>query len=421
MATLNLIVAVSADDAFQASNTNVSITGTTATGDAASEYFGFRFLDASINDLANATINSADLTVNCTSTSFDDAVVDWHCQDAVNPATFAASPNDISGRARTTAKTAWNASAVGTGDKTHSITSAVQEVADLGPTITALAVIGVCLSGANLRLNMYDGSTTLCARLVIDYTAGGGTDTPQSVGGTLTTAGVVLKQTGKPLAGTLTTAGAVLKSVGKVVAGTLTTAGAALKQVGKVLDGTLTSAGNAVKQAGKVLGGTLDSSGAIEASRTFLIALGGTLTSAGSLVKQTRKGLAGTLDSSGALLKSTARALAGTLTTAGDLTKQTGKPLAGVLDSSGGLVRSIGKVLDGTLDAAGGLVKATAKVLAGVLSSAGELAAEVSGAVATGIVNLTARARDFSLTAKARDFVLVARARIFNLTVDDRD
>jgi hypothetical protein len=421
MSTLNLIVAASADDAFQSSSTAVSITGTTATVDAAAEYFGFRFLDAGIGALANATINTATLTVNLTSSAFDDANIDIHCEDGVGPATFVATNNNISARSLTTAKTTWNASSLGTGDKTQSIVSAVQEVADLGGTITALAVICVGITGANLRVNMYDGSTTLCARLDIDYTAGGGTETPQAVGGTLTSSGAVLKQTGKPLAGTLTTAGAVLKSVGKVVAGTLTSAGATIKQTGKTLAGTLTSAGDAVKQTGKILAGELTSSGTLETIRTFLVSVGGTLTSAGGLVKQTGKGLAGTLDSSGALLKSTARALGGTLTTAGDLTKQTGKPLAGVLDSSGGLVRSIGKALGGTLTSAGSLIKSTAKALAGVLSSAGSLAAEIVGEAATGIIHLTARARDFSLTATARDFALAAKARIFNLTVDDRD
>ena len=147
-------------------------------------------------------------------------------------------------------------------------------------------------------------------------------------------------QYSQTVAGTLTSTGELVRRTGKGLAGTLTSTGALIKRTGKDLVGTLTSSGGLVKRTGKGLVGTLTSSGALATARVYLKALGGTLTSSGALAKRTGKGLVGTLTSSGGLAKRTGKGLGGTLTSSGALVKRTAKRMAGTLASSGTLVVS---------------------------------------------------------------------------------
>lgn len=277
-----------------------------------------------------------------------------------------------------------------------------------------------------------------CDILGAFYEGSGGTQYNQSAAGTLTSAGDIAKQTGKPLAGTLTSAGALIKRADKLLAGTLTTAGNLAKQANKALagtltsagaltaskvslislEGTLTSAGTLAKSTNKALGGALTSSGVL--IRDARKALDGTLTSAGSLVKQAGKSLSGILTSSGTVagIKTALVSLAGTLTSSGTLAKQAGKGLAGTLASSGVLSRMTSKSLEGTLTSAGNLVKQTLKVLAGVLSSLGSLATQHNqpGAV-TGLIRLTAQKRSMDLSAGSRTTRLTVPADHSDLKV----
>lgn len=245
--------------------------------------------------------------------------------------------------------------------------------------------------------------------------AGGATQYNQSAGGTLTTAGALVKQDNKVLAGTLTSSGALIKRCNKVLAGTLTSAGALVKRTFSSLSGTLTpagallspkisfasftgtltSAGSLVKRAGKVLAGTLTSAGVLS-KRTGKV-LGGELTSSGDVIgsRVALSSLSGTLNTVGALIKKTNTSSAATLTTAGDLSKRTGKvlsgaftplgtlasikaalvSLSGTLTSAGALRKQAGKELSGNLTSTGALVKSTRKVLAGSFTPSGVLAA----------------------------------------------
>lgn len=251
--------------------------------------------------------------------------------------------------------------------------------------------------------------------LLLAWGDAGGTQTPQSVSGTLTTAGALLKETRRALTGTLTTAGALNKRTSRALVGTLTTAGALSKRVNRALTGTLTFAGTltAVKTALLTLTGTLTTAGALVKHTSR--ALTGTLTTAGALSKQAQRALTGTLTFAGALaaVKAALRSVAGTLTFAGALTTQAGKTftatltlagtlravaqkalagtltftgtltavkaalrsVSGTLTFTGTLVAQLGKALSGTLTTAGALTKRTGKVLAGTLSPMGALTA----------------------------------------------
>ena len=69
----------------------------------------------------------------------------------------------------------WSGTDIGTGDHNLTVTSIVQEIVDQGGWASgnamALLLYGVA---ASLRITSYNTSTTLCARLAIDYTEGGG-------------------------------------------------------------------------------------------------------------------------------------------------------------------------------------------------------------------------------------------------------
>lgn len=139
------------------------------------------------------------------------------------------------------------------------------------------------------------------SRVFFQLPAGGGTTFTQSVAGTLTDAGALLKQTNTLKAGTLTDAGAIVRQTSKLLAGTLTDAGALVKQTNRSLAGTLTS------------------SGALAALKTVLKALAGTLTSSGTILKQVGKAAGGTVGPVGTCARFITHALGGALTAAGAL------------------------------------------------------------------------------------------------------
>ena len=187
----------------------------------------------------------------------------------------------------------------------------------------------------------------------VAYVPPSGTQYPQSVAGTVTTAGVLLAQAQKALAGTLTGAGVLLARAQKVLAGTLSLAGTVAKQTAKAFAGELTT------------------SGALAAIKVAFQSVAGTLSQAGALVLQTGKSVAGVLTIAGMVAMQTGKALTGMLTTAGSLVLQTGKALAGTLTSAGGVAAQAQKALVGTLAPDGALTRQAAKLLAGTLASNG--------------------------------------------------
>lgn len=96
-------------------------------------------------------------------------------------------------------------------------------------------------------------------RRVLFVEAGGPTEYTQSVAGTLTTAGALLKSTSRALTGTVTTAGALaaIKTALLSLTATLTTAGTVVRQTGKVTAGALAPSGSLVKSIARALTGLL--------------------------------------------------------------------------------------------------------------------------------------------------------------------
>jgi len=251
-----------------------------------------------------------------------------------------------------------------------------------------------------------------CAGTLLAIAPGSGATTfEQSVAGSVTPAGALVKETQKPLGGSAGPAGAVTKQTGKTVTGSVTPAGAMVKQAAKILTGALTpsgavatalvrllslagsiaAAGALARQTNKALAGSATPEGALtkQTSKTFigaltpagaaahiktiLLTLAGTLAAAGALVRQTAKPLAGSVIPDGAVTKQAGKSFAGSLTPAGlaSVSRVVLLSLTGVVTPAGAMVKQAAKTLTGSLDPAGSVLKLVSKLLGGAVTPSG--------------------------------------------------
>lgn len=184
MATLNLQVGASADDAYSYDGNIDLLFPYILMGDFAGEdatRAGYRF--TGVSGLSGATINNAVLTFRAFQSDVGTNLIgDWYAHDVEAPATFSTGA-DINGRALTTATVegdgvdfgAWVAGQDHTfsTDGTNYIKDIIQELADSYDP-SAIAMLWVKASGNHERLpRSWDFDTGLAAKLDIDYTAAG--------------------------------------------------------------------------------------------------------------------------------------------------------------------------------------------------------------------------------------------------------
>jgi len=178
MATIDLQVSASADDAFENSGGNMLVTLTQGNVDAIDKFFGFRFQGVTIP--AGATIDAAYLEVYLYHTNLDEPNHTIYAEDGASPAAFSSSSFDISGRTGTTASVTWSNADIGSTGfvQTPSLVSVIQELVDTydygsgAPMV--LIIQGSADANRDLGVMHYDGDTTQAAKLHIEYTAGGG-------------------------------------------------------------------------------------------------------------------------------------------------------------------------------------------------------------------------------------------------------
>lgn len=170
MATINLQVSASGNDTWQAADTTINAVDVTARLSTGNQWGLFYFPSTGLP--VGATLSAADLQIYVNSTTWDDPNVDIYVEDVDSAAAPTTTNADISNRTLTTAKTNWSGTAVGSGFKTISILTAVQEWADRpGRTSTSnLAVILDCLAGSDVRYDTYDGTPANAAKLDLTYT-----------------------------------------------------------------------------------------------------------------------------------------------------------------------------------------------------------------------------------------------------------
>jgi hypothetical protein len=193
--------------------------------------------------------------------------------------------------------------------------------------------------------------------------------------GALTPAGTVVKQTNKPTSGALTPAATVRALCQKVLAGAFTPAGALIKQTNKPLAATNTPSGSLLKKTLKTFTGALTPVGLLTAVKTILVALAGALTPSGSLINKTLTTKTGAITPAGSLVKMTLKTLTGALTPTGALVaiKAFFVALTAALTPSGTLVKQTRTTLTAANTPSGLLVKKTIKAFAGSVASAGVL------------------------------------------------
>jgi hypothetical protein len=405
-------IAASSDDAAELSGT-VYVNDIGARDiNQAGEFYGFRWPGVTIPD--GATIDTAEMDMVIAGSTADNPFHTLDFEDNDTPAAFTTGSSDISNRTGTTETLEFgdgsDLSCPGEGAWLSALVTLpfpelktiIQELVDSYDYSSGLAMVArlegdLGDAGDHLRVRSYDFHSSVAAKLHIEYTEGGGTEYQESVAGTLTSSGAIVKQTSVSYAGTLTSSGtlATLGTFYRALAGTLTSAGTVVKKTAvsyvgtltssgvlatsltfiRSLAGTLTSSGTIAKQTAVSYAGTLTSSGTVETIGSFFRAFEGTLTSSGALVKETATSLAGTLTSSGTLVKTTLLSLAGTLTSSGTLVKQTAVSYAGTLTSAGTIVKETALSFAGTLTSSG--ILATTKTalisLAGTLTSSGTL------------------------------------------------
>ena len=199
------------------------------------------------------------------------------------------------------------------------------------------------------------------------YSLATGTQFNQSVAGSATATGAIVKQAQPVLTGSSTATGALTRvsSFLRTVTGSLTATGALLKETALSFAGssTWTGALASTKVAFQSLAGSLAATGTVARATTFAAAVSGSLTAPGALLKQAQATLAGSATATGALLKQAQITLTGSSTWTGfldpvlDAAQQFNQAVGGSLTATGALLKQTNFSLDGAVSAAGAIVK----------------------------------------------------------------
>lgn len=175
MATFSVAVAASSDDAQETGGT-VTLTDLAMNVNGTAQYAGMRFLNVTIPQ--GSTINTATVSLNFISTSYDSPDTIIYCENVDDATTFTTGASNISGRSLTSG-TAWAATNLGLGVKVSANFAAeVQTVVNRGGWASGndLNVIIKGNSGTSeFRVSTWDSANPEPV-LDIDYTApsGGG-------------------------------------------------------------------------------------------------------------------------------------------------------------------------------------------------------------------------------------------------------
>jgi hypothetical protein len=252
--------------------------------------------------------------------------------------------------------------------------------------------------------------------------AAAGTQFTQSVSGTLSFSGALVKETRTAKTGAISPAGTLLKHIPKVFTGSLSPVGALTKQAQKSftasisfsgtlaairtillsLTGSLSFSGTLSKQTGKTTAGSVSPTGGL--TKQTQTSRSGAISPTGTLTKRTSKTFAGSLSFSGALaaVKTFVKNLVGSLSFSGTLTKQTNKVTSGSISPVGGLTKRVGRVLSGSLTLTGSLTRHITKTFSGSLSFVGSLAAVIGGKIILAWSEITSQILSFFTRTEVR-------------------
>ena len=173
MTTFTGSPAASADDAAEAAGVN-TIDGVNLNANSAAQLAAVRFTNVTVPP--GSTINSAYITLNITSTTYDDPDVTIRGNGEANPAAFTTAANHITNRSKTSASVAWSATGLGSGaENTPSLVALVEEIIAIPGWASgnAMAFYFIGSAGSAIRFYAYDNGSNY-ASLTIDYTASSG-------------------------------------------------------------------------------------------------------------------------------------------------------------------------------------------------------------------------------------------------------
>jgi len=177
MLTINSIISSGSDDAHEQNNGQVVINSTTLLNvDGVNEWNGFIFRNINIPE--GAIILNSYLTVRMYQSALDEPDVTFYGLDIQNPPTFTTALNNLSSRTRTSASVDWSNADTGQSDvNTSDLSSIIQELLDsYGPyesgSIGIVMTSRVNDANRDTSIISYEGSSSFCPRLTIEYTEG---------------------------------------------------------------------------------------------------------------------------------------------------------------------------------------------------------------------------------------------------------
>lgn len=208
------------------------------------------------------------------------------------------------------------------------------------PASSKIAVAGS--SGLNAFDNLAGGGTPV---------SGGPTDTPISVGGSISAVGSLKYDESETLSAAITPVGISLVGIGEAIVASISPTGGYLQGIGEGVGGSVTPSGAPKLAIADVLAGATTPSGValVGISETF----GGAVAPTGAAAVGIGEGLTGSITPTGVIVSAaTAKLLSGSIS-------PTGQPILGIADGLGGSVNPTGSSFVGIGEAVGGSVAPT--------------------------------------------------------------
>ncbi len=229
---------------------------------------------------------------------------------------------------------------------------------------TATLLEGVVSSSAELRRKtaaLYEGTIasgdltgalTNIKKILVTFTGAITTltgellrQTQHTPSGAITSSATLTQRIAKLLEGNITPTGFsnhILPLFKIAIGGALTFAGALIRQTQHTETASITPAGQyGPSKIAATYEGTTTQTGDLALTRTIVVALSGALTLAGGLIRKTAARITGTAGSSGALIRSTATTMTGAITPSGDLRRKTSVIFAAILTLAGALANVV--------------------------------------------------------------------------------
>lgn len=180
-------------------------------------------------------------------------------------------------------------------------------------------------AGTNYRLAIvwYDGTNTSNVAISTSFTtSSGGTQYNQSISGSLSLAGALIRQISRLTVGATTLVGSLVKQTNARRTSSITTSSILNRETYKRYAGSITLSGAPNPSTGlaQTTSGSLTLSGVVQRAATYLRFYASSITTVGGLVRSTSKRVGGTLSLAGSAFKGMFVALTASITAFGAAT-----------------------------------------------------------------------------------------------------